>query len=48
MLCPTMGTEVIWHNVIVITNIKYLWLSIKGPGSKEWVFFEDEPPTKVS
>ena len=36
-----------WHNVVV-TDSKYFWLSNKGPGNKEWVLFEDEPPTKVS
>jgi hypothetical protein len=37
-----------WHNVVV-TDIKYFWLyNNKGPGNKEWVLFEDEPPTKVS
>jgi len=36
-----------WHNVVV-TDSKYFWLTSKGPGNKEWVLFEDEPPTKVS
>jgi hypothetical protein len=36
-----------WHNVVV-TDSKYFWLSNKGAGNKEWVLFEDEPPTKVS
>jgi hypothetical protein len=34
--------------VLLVADIKYFWLSNKGPGSKEWVLFEDEPPTKVS
>jgi hypothetical protein len=32
---------------MVVTDRKYFWLSNKGPGNKEWVPFEDEPPTKV-
>jgi hypothetical protein len=30
----------------VIDN-NYFWQSNKGPGNKEWVLFEDEPPTEV-
>jgi hypothetical protein len=35
-----------WHNVVLTEN-KYFWLSNEGPGNKEWLIFEDEPPTKV-
>jgi hypothetical protein len=36
-----------WH-FVVVKGSKYFWLSNNGPGTKEWVFFKDEPPTKVS
>eukprot|EP00873_Tetraselmis_striata_P015615 jgi/Tetstr1/435879/TSEL_024767.t1 len=36
-----------WDNAVV-TDSKYFWLCTKGPGFKEWVLFEDEPPTKPS
>jgi hypothetical protein len=42
----TMGTEVTAN--VVVTDCKYFWLSNNGTGNKEWVLFEDEPPTKVS
>jgi hypothetical protein len=39
--------HVSWYNMVV-TNNKHFWLSNKGSGNKEWVLFEDVPPTKVS